>query len=221
VSNESNSSEGQPGMLARWWRAPRRRWAVLGGVAVIVVGVILGVTLSSAGNSPAKSSTMGSAASMRAGLKAAPQPGSIAPAGTFTTVAGQQESISSLRGAPTMVWLVTTWCPVCQAGTRAMTSGLAAKLATLHVRVVELELYGDLGHPNQTMPAFVDKYAGPGNHGSNWMFGTASSALTHAYNPKGLMDVYFLVDSTGHIRYVNMGPATTQSQILAHAAALN
>lgn len=211
MSNESNGSGGRSSLLARWWRAPRRRWTGLGAVAVVAVGAVLGLVLSSGGNTPA---------SMGPGLKAAPMVGSIAPAGTFTTLAGQQESISSLRGTPIMVWLVTTWCPVCQAGSQAMNSDLAAKLATMHVRVVELELYGDLGHPNQSMRAFVNKYAGMGNHGSNWVFGKASSALSRAYNPKGMMDIYFLVDSTGHIRYVNSGPATTQSQILSHAAAL-
>jgi thiol-disulfide isomerase/thioredoxin len=181
--------------------------------------------LSSGGNTPAKSrskdSSMGSMGSISSGLKAAPKVGSMAPAGTFTTMTGQHESVSSLRGAPAMVWLVTTWCPVCQTGTKAMNSDLAAKLAKMQVRVVELELYGDLGHPNPSMRAFVDKYAGMGNHGSNWVFGTASSALTHAYDPKGMMDIYFLVDSTGHIRYVNTGPAKTQSQILSHAAGLS
>lgn len=185
----------------RRWRAWRLRWASLGALAVVVVGVVLGVTLP--GGGPA----------------AAPAVGSLAPAGSFTTMSGRTESLS-LRGQPTMVWLVTTWCGVCQVGTRAMTAQLASRLAQMHVRVLELELYGDLGHSRPSLAAFVRTYAGTGSRGPDWTIGTASSALTRAYNPKGVMDLYYLVDSTGHIRYVNSGPATTETELLAHAAAL-
>jgi thiol-disulfide isomerase/thioredoxin len=166
--------------------------------------VVLGVTLTT-GGSPAA---------------AAPAVGSLAPAGSFTTVSGQTETLEP-RGQPTLVWLVTTWCPVCQAGTRAMTSHLTSRLARMHVRVLELELYGDLGHPRPSMAAFVRKYAGAGPYNPDWIFGTASSALTRAYNPKGVMDIYYLVDSSGHVRYVNSGPAATGPELLAHAAALS
>lgn len=237
MSNESDSNGpdtgAKPGLLARWWQAPRRRWTGLGGIAVVVVAVILGVTLSS-GGSPAKSSTdsMGKSSggssmsdnmsgSMGSGKGMMPMAGSMAPPGTYTTSSGQQKSLSALRGSPAMIWLVTTWCPVCQVGTKTMQSDLAAKLAKLHVKVVELELYGDLGHSKPTLTSFIDTYAGMGTHSPNWVFGTASAALTRAYNPKGEMDVYFLVDSSGHIRYVNSGPAKTASQILAHAATLH
>lgn len=230
MSNESDSSgpvpASQPGPLARWWQAPRWRWTGLGVVALVVVGVILGVTLSSGGGSPATnssadSSMSGSMGSMGSGKGMTPMPGSMAPSGTYTTASGQQESLSALRGSPAMIWLITTWCPVCQVGTRAMQSQLAAKLAQMHVKVVELELYGDLGHSKPTLTSFIDSYAGMGPHSPNWVFGTASAALTRAYNPKGEMDIYFLVDSTGHIRYVNSGPAKTASQIIAHAATLH
>lgn len=192
-----------PGPSAyRRWRAWRMRWVSLAGLAVVVVGVVLGVTLTGGGSA------------------AAPAVGSLAPAGSFTTVSGQAENLS-LRGQPTLVWLVTTWCPVCQAGTRAMTAHLASRLGQMHVRVVELELYGDLGHSRPSMTAFVHTYAGAGPHNPDWTFGMASSALTDAYNPKGMMDVYYLVDSSGHVRFVNSGPATTGSKLLAHAAALS
>lgn len=227
MSNESDrnrpAAAGTPGLLARWWQVPRRRWTWLGGLALIVAGVVLGVTLSSGGGGPATESSTDTSAGGPAGSPkgTAPIAGTMAPSGTYTTMAGQRESLSSLRGAPAMIWLVTTWCPVCQIGTRAMQSQLAARLAKMHVRVVELELYGDLGHSNPTMMSFIHTYAGTGTHSPNWVFGTASAALTRVYNPRGEMDIYFLVNSTGQIRYVNSGPAKTGPQILAHAAALS
>lgn len=190
--------------------APRRtgvrrwRWVGLGGLIVVVVAVVLAVTLSG-GNGPA----------------AAPTVGAVAPAGSFTTVSGQSEDVSSLRGHPVLVWLVTTWCPVCQAGTRAMTAHLMAGLAGDHVRVLELENHGNLGHANPTWTSFIHSYAGAGPYSPDWTFGVASSGLTQAYNPKGVMDIYYLVDSTGHVRYVNAGPAATGSTLLARASSLS
>lgn len=200
--NEPGQSGPRPSLYRRW-RSWRMRWVSLGGLAVVVAGVLLGVTLAGGG-----------------GAATAPAVGSLAPAGSFTTVSGQAEALS-LRGQPTLVWLVTTWCPVCQAGTRAMTSRLVSRLAGLHVRVLELELYGDLGHAKPSMAAFVHTYAGAGSQNPDWTFGMASAALTRAYNPKGMMDIYYLVDPTGHVRYVDSGPAATGPKLLAHAAALS
>ena len=201
--NEPGQSGPRPSAYRRW-RACQMRWVSLGGLAVAVVAVVLGVTLTGGAGAAAT----------------APTVGSLAPAGSFTTVSGQAETLS-LRGQPTLVWLVTTWCPVCQAGTRAMTSRLVSRLAGLHVRVLELELYGDLGHAKPSLAAFVRTYAGAGPHNPDWTFGMASAALTRAYNPKGKMDIYYLVDPTGHVRYVGSGPAATGTELLAHAAALS
>jgi hypothetical protein len=53
-----------------------------------------------------------------------------------------------------------------------------------------------------------------------WTFGTASRALTGAYNPHGYLDVYFLLGSSGKVAYINAAPASTMSQLLAHAGGL-
>jgi hypothetical protein len=212
------------------WRSRRLRRIRRGGLAAIAVGAALGVTLAGCGGGGSSSSGGsgghgdhggGAMGGSMGGSMAGPMAGSMAPAGSFTTVTGQTETLASTRGRPTLVWLVTTWCPVCQAGTRAMTAGLMSSLARMHVRVLELEVHGDLGHANPTMTAFIRTYAGAGPHNPDWTFGTASAALTHAYDPKGEMDVYYLLDSSGHVRYVNSGPASTGKQLLAHAAALS
>ena len=53
-----------------------------------------------------------------------------------------------------------------------------------------------------------------------WTFGTASQALTRAYNPQGYLDVYFLLGSSGKVAYINSAPASTMSQLLAHAGGI-
>jgi hypothetical protein len=243
VSNESDgngpATGGKPSLLARWWQVPRRRWTGLGGIAVVVVAVVLAVTLGSSGSPAAESSSTGKSVDKSSTSKSAdkstgdkskgdpmgdpggPMAGRMAPMDTYTTLAGQQENISSLHGTPAMVWLIATWCSVCQVGTKKMATSLAAQLAKMHVKVVELEQYRDLGHPNVTMGSFIHTYAGNGPYPSNLVYGTASAALTRTYDPKGMMDVYYLVDSTGHVRFGGSALANNVSQVLAHAATLS
>ena len=150
---------------------------------------------------------------------AAPAVGSVAPGGSFITVSGRTETIASLRGHKALLWFVTTWCPGCQAGTRAM-AGQVARLRAAGVQVVEVEDYADLGQSGPAMTAFGRQFAGQAHHDPGWTFGTASLALTRAYNPQGYLDVYFLLDSSGHIAYINAAPTSTMSQLLAHAGGL-
>lgn len=128
----------------------RRRWGFGGaGLAVLVVaGVILGLHYA---NRTATTSTTGSGT--------VPATGQVAPAGTFTTLAGKNVDVASLRGQPTLVWFVSTWCSSCQAGTQAMAQNLA-KLRADGVRVEEVELYADLGQSGPSMGAFAKALAG-------------------------------------------------------------
>ena len=150
---------------------------------------------------------------------AAPAVGSVAPGGSFITVSGRTETIASLRGHKALLWFVTTWCPGCQAGTRAM-AGQVARLRAAGVQVVEVEDYADLGQSGPAMTAFGRQFAGPACHDPGWTFGTASLALTSAYDPQGYLGVYFLLDSSGQIAYINAAPTSTMSQLLAHAGGL-
>jgi thiol-disulfide isomerase/thioredoxin len=183
-------------------QARRRRHLGLGlssAVVLALIGVLVGLHVSS--TSPAT---------------ALPQVGQEAPNGTFQTLSGRTETVASLRGRPTLLWFVTTWCSSCQAGTQTMAANLP-RLATLDVRVVEVENAADLGQSGPSMHRFAMVLAGSASTNPDWTFGTASAALTKAYNPKGYLDIYYLLNQKGQITYINSSPASTMSALLAAA----
>ncbi len=146
--------------------------------------------------------------------------GAAAPDGAFTTTAGKIETVAGLRGEPTLLWFVATWCSSCQAGTQAMASAIPT-FAARHVRVVELELADDLGQSGPGIADFGRQLAGPAYTNPDWTFGVASSQLTAAYDAPGYLDVYYLLDASGRIVYVNGSPGSTMQELLAQTALLD
>jgi len=192
-------------------RVRRARWTIAGAAVAALAAVIAAIAVVAGGRGA------GTAGAAGGSLPAA---GTLGPAGSFTTVTGATRTISSLRGRPALVWFVATWCPSCQAGTQVLASKIAA-FSRMHVRVVELEDYQDLGQPGPGMASFGPQFAGASYRNPDWTFGTASQALTLAYNPQGYLDVYFLLDSSGRVTYINSSPGSTMSQLLARAARLS
>ncbi len=196
----------------------RRNRLLLGGSVTVVVALValviaLHVTNGSSGSS--------SAASGSSGTSAVSLPvGTAAPNGAITTLAGKTETVAALRGKPTLIWFVTTWCSSCQAGTQAMAHNVAT-LAADGVRVVEVENYADLGQSGPLMGTFAKTLAGSAFSNPNWTFGEASSTLTHTYNPKAYLDIYYLLNAQGKITYVNSSPGSTMPELLGAAKALS
>jgi hypothetical protein len=178
----------------------------------VAVAAVVVIAVTAGGRNPAAGGTSAAGG-------AAPAAGSAAPGGSFTTVSGRTETIASLRGHKALLWFVATWCPSCQAGTQAM-AGQVARLRAAGVRVVEVEDYADLGQPGPAMTSFARQLAGAAYHDPGWTFGTASQALTRAYNPRGYLDIYFLLGSSGRVAYIGSAPGSTMSQLLAHAGRL-
>lgn len=199
-------------------RHKRNRWLFGVTVAVIVafVGVLIGLHVTSRA-ATSRAATSGSSGATGSNSSASHLPvDTSAPNGAFTTVAGKTETVAALRGKPTLIWLVTTWCSSCQAGTQAMAQNVAT-LASDGVRVVEVENYADLGQSGPPMGTFARALAGSAFSNPDWTFGEASSTLTHTYNPKAYLDIYYLVDAEGKITYVNSSPSSTMSQLLSAA----
>ena len=137
-----------------------------------------------------------------------------APNGMFTTVHGDAMSISSLRGHPALVWFVVTWgCVSCDASTQSIAQHLATFTAH-HVRVVELELAGDLGQPGATMSQYRLAFGSAANS-PDWIWGTASKQLTTTYDPVGVLDQYYLLNGSGRIVLTGRVPASNISSLMA------
>jgi hypothetical protein len=148
-----------------------------------------------------------------------PSIGARAPDGSFSTAAGETRTVSSLRGRPALLWFVATWCSSCQAGTQEMASSID-RFAGNHVRVVELEMADDLGQSGPSITDFGRQLAGSSYLNPDWTWGVASSSLTTTYNPSGYLDIYYLLDASGKVVYVNSSPASTMNQLLDAASTL-
>ena len=147
------------------------------------------------------------------GSPAAPVVGRIAPNGMYTSAQGKTTRLTSFRGTPMLLWFVSTWCPSCQVGTQTMAQNIT-RLSLHHVRVVELELAGDLGQPGPTIASFGQQFAGHEYTNPNWMWGVASSPMTQTYDPNNYLDIYYLLNAQGRIVYVNGSPGSTMASLL-------
>ncbi len=206
----------QPGRTGAGWGRRHRWWWVSSGVLVALLAALVGAHLAAVHRAASASPAAAGAATVMGTPGAV---GRLAPDGTFTTTSGQHGSIAALRGQPTLVWFVATWCSSCQAGTQAVAQNLA-RLRAEHVHVVEVELYKDLGQPGASIAEFARANAGAAANSPDWTFATSSAALSYTYDPQGYLDIYYLLDSAGRIVYINGSPSATLPAVLARAARL-
>lgn len=111
-----------------------------------------------------------------------------------------------------MLWFVTTWCPSCRDSGHGQAA--TAQLSASGVQIVELELYNNLGGQGPDIQTFGRQYAGSAYGKPGWTWGTASQEMSLAYDPKAYLDVYYLLDAEGRIRYVNGSPESTGGALL-------
>ncbi|MHB8293356.1 MAG: TlpA family protein disulfide reductase [Acidimicrobiales bacterium] len=194
----------------------RRRLGIgIAGLAILVVAsVIVGLHLA---NQPDRSAGTATGAAVPTAI--VPTVGRVAPSGAFTTPAGATASVASLRGTPTLVWFVTTWCTSCQAGTQLLAQDIA-KFRADGVRVVELELYQDLGQSGPSIASFASSYAGAAATNPDWSFGVASAGLTRTYDPRSYLELYYLLNAKGRVTYVNAPLVSTMPGLLQAAGRL-
>ena len=184
---------------------PRRWWSLASGLIIVVlVAVMVGVALHTSKHPQSASLAVGAPA----------------PDGSFTTTKGDTSSIKALHGQATLVWFVSTSCGSCEAGTQAMAKQID-QFSQHHVKVVELELFDNLGAGSSDIRTFGHSLAGNKFGHPDWVWGNASQALTSTFNPKSYLDIYYLIDANGKIAYYNSAPEATMSTLLTKVKALN
>lgn len=184
------------------------------GLAAAVIAIVLaavGLTNLHRGSPATPTSPSGSTTTPAA--DSLPLVGSAAPNGNFATVAGQRKTIASFKGAPTLLWFVSTWCSSCQTGTKVMAQNLAT-IAHAGVHVKEIELYHDLGSTGPSMASFAKDLAGNQYNNPNWTFEISSLGLSKSYDSAGYLDIYYLINSAGKITYINSSPSATMPELL-------
>lgn len=190
----------------------RRRW--VRPVAVVTVAGALAAGILAAHN---RSTT--SAISPQGGGVTLAKVGAPAPNGTFTIANGTQETIASLRGHTTLIWLVAGGCASCAASIPTVAQHLA-QLQDKGVQVLTLGLYGafDNGTPGvKQLTAFGRAAAGADVTRPDWTWAMPTEALSVAYDPSGNPDEYFLINPAGYVTYHNSVPVSTMPQLLAAA----
>ncbi len=114
-----------------------------------------------------------------------------------TLISGGTVSSKSLEGHPLVVWFMTTWCSSCAETSQLLASQYYNTFTSDGIRLLQIENYNDLNEPGESLPAFVSEYGGANEPG--WYIGTAAQSVTQEYNPTGVLDIYYMVNSQGYI----------------------
>jgi thiol-disulfide isomerase/thioredoxin len=141
--------------------------------------------------------------------------GELAPNYEFLIANGSSANLTSYRGHVTVLWFVATWCSSCAQGNEELNQNY--QFFREHgIKVVELELYRNLGYSGPDIASFVYSYAPTAYANSTIIPAQAGYNMTVSYDPKGYLDIYYLVSSSGKVLYVNSSLGSTLGQ-LEHA----
>ena len=139
--------------------------------------------------------------------------GNKAPNGYFVLANGTNSSVAaSYSKGPVIFWFVTTWCSGCAQGTQVLANNMSF-FASRNVKVIEVELYKDLGGNGQPITSFINTYAQNRTGASLIEPALSGQQLSYEYDPKGYLDIYYLILPNGTISYVNANLALTMQQL--------
>ena len=138
--------------------------------------------------------------------------GSQAPNYNFLLDNGSYANLSRYKGHTTLLWFVATWCSTCAQGNQAVNQNYQF-FKSHGIKIVELEMYNDLGYPGPAITNFVSSYA-PNAYSNNTLIPALSGYnMTARYDPNGYLDIYYLISSNGTVLYINGSPASTLGQL--------
>ena len=138
--------------------------------------------------------------------------GTKAPNYSFLLENGSEANVSSYRGHEVLLWFVATWCPTCAQGNSALNENYSF-FKKRGVKIVELELYKDLGYAGPPIGEFVGSYAPDAYVNGTIIPGVAGYNITAAYDPNGYLDIYYLISANGTVLYINGSPSVTLPQL--------
>ncbi|MCL4379191.1 MAG: redoxin family protein [Candidatus Marsarchaeota archaeon] len=140
--------------------------------------------------------------------------GSVAPDYSFLLSNGSYTNLSAYRGHAVVVWFVATWCSTCAQGNELLNQQQSYQFFKQHgVKIIELEMYRDLGYSGPSIASFVGSYAPSAYSNGTIVPGLAGYNMTAAYNPKGYLDIYYLISANGTVMYINGEPSSTLGQL--------
>lgn len=138
--------------------------------------------------------------------------GSLAPNYGFLLYNGSSVNLSAWRGHLTVLWFVATWCSTCAQGDEALNQNYQF-FKQRGIKIVELELYKDLGYQGPSIESMVNSYAPDAFSNGTIIPALAGYNITAAYDPKGYLDIYYLLSSDGKVLYINGSLAFTLGQL--------
>ncbi len=139
---------------------------------------------------------------------ALPSIGEKAPNESFILLNGTTENINNYKGRTILLWLMTTWCSSCAQSTAVIANNMTF-FKNHNVTVFEIENYEDLEQSGLAIGPFINDYAHNSTGAKEINGGLSSKGLTFTYNPKGYLDIYYLIAPNGTIYYINGSPVVT------------
>lgn len=153
-----------------------------------------------------------------AGLEKTIEIGKEAPDVTFTTLDGKEMRLSDFKGKSVMFWFVATWCPTCQAGAKVLSEEKMTDIEKYGLKIVVLKLWNNLGYPGPSLEEFGRESVGENFDDDNWVWAEADQKTSFLYDPRGLPDIYYLIDKNGVIQAIDTAPSATVDKIVNFAA---
>ena len=138
--------------------------------------------------------------------------GSIAPDYSFLLSNGSYANLSAYKGHAVVLWFVATWCSSCAQGNEVISQNYQF-FKRRGIKVIELELYNDLGYSGPPITSFVNSYAPSAYSNGTIIPALANYNMTAAYDPKGYRDIYYLLSGNSTVLYINGSPSSTLGQL--------
>lgn len=138
--------------------------------------------------------------------------GSLAPDYGFLLDNGSYANLSEYKGHAVVLWFVATWCSTCAQGNQAVNQNYQF-FKSHGIKIIELELYNNLGYQGPPITSFVNYYAPNAYSGNTVIPVLAGYNMTARYDPKGYLDIYYLISPNGTVLYINGSPASTMGQL--------